>query len=888
MTKRRSILWALGFAVVIGAGVRMFQSPPAQMYLRNGLKLEREGLLPRAEEEYTRAVGCDSAMGQAWLGLARTRSRGGRFKTAEDAYRKALELLSEDRDEALLGLGWLLLLESRTADLDELAERARALGEPHVASEFAVRLLLVRIRKKTLDCENMLVRHNCLGSGGVGLAALRKRAESLPEDNPGRAELARLISDADELARRASTEAGLIGSRRGRLLQAELHLIRGNVTAAKEIAEELSHGGDKTAASAMLMLARMATESGNADEALNWVGEALTIDATNVAARFELKRVQPAMGSFESAMFDIDLEADAAVARRAPGDYTEGMLDLLKGNYAAAIAKLGNAVRRHPEWLQARMSLASAYNRAGNKTQALVEFGKIAKKEPKLISPHLALARILLDTGPMEEAIENARSALALDPNDPRALEMLAEAYIRSDRLIEGVAAFEKRIERAKTHDPSLGRMLDYFQKAAADFRKEESEIESSRDPSSQHKLERVRTKLFLNANAVGMIYLAQGDLDAAWRQFNRMRVISPTAPLTNYRQAQMLVRRGKPGEAVKLLAGALEDLRWVLERNYADSLGLKDDNTGRKEDKLTEEQRTAALRATPVVADFHAELGKIGFETKDYAAALEHSTAALKYSEVHHRAAMQVAAARRAFARKDLEGVPKALEEFAAALDGLDYQELKAKRLKLLQKRELSAEETEKLAALTEQADQARERKHAVLRQCGEYAQGDLTRAPPGMSPSDTVLFSLHTALTGVTAADAEFESGSRVLQRTMAADLSYAPPFDAAAALYTEYAQTWELGRKSYEALVTKMTGLQEELKSARGKLAERERAEDLSREEKKALGKLTEQVNRLVGLLIRLQTQLDKTKYHAKHHTELAEQYHKRYTELASGNN
>jgi len=842
--------------VAAGAvGSRLLFHDAAESCIRNGHRFELEGLLAEAEEEYVRAIGCNPSKGRAWAGIARMRWRTGRPAGAEQAYLKALELPGDGREEALIGLEWVMLAESRLTDLEKLAEHARSLRKSDVAREIAARWLEAGAREKLLEAESLLARDGLLRHGPGGPAELRAQAEKLPEQGPARAELEGFLSDAADLAERAHGEAARIKGPRGSLLQAELKVLQGKEQAAKGIAEELvTARDDRIAAAAMLMLARMAKHDGNADEALKWVGEAHARDPANAAARLELKSVRLVMRSFESAMFDIDPSHEAAGRRRTPGDYTEGLLELLKGNYSGAIAKLANAVRHYPQWLQARMSLATAYLRAGKKTQALVEFAAIAKQEPRLISPHLAMARIFLETGPLFEAFEHAHVVLSLEPRNPQALEILARAYIRSDRLTEAVVTFEKRIEAGRAYDPSLGRMLHSFEDVAE---KDES---------------------LFNVNAIGMIHLARGDFDAAWRQFDRMRAIWPTAVLTDYQQARFLVQRGEHERAAKLLTRATEGLKWILERSFADSHGVV---VGR----LTDEQRAAALRTTPVMADLLAQLGKIALDTKDYRAALDYSNRALNCNEMHVRAALQAAEAHHIFAREHLQPVPEAIKKLTAALADPATRKLKEQRRKLLRKEQLSDKEKEEFRRLTQQVWWAREQQYAILTRCCEYAGGDLGRKPAGMGSAGPVFSAFYSALSGVHFADVELGSGASVLQRILAIERMHPLLFKTAAAVYTEYANIWTLGGRAQQLLAKEMTALHEDLKADRVRLVDKKRENGLTKEEKKTFDDLTAQTNLLVGALIRLQTQLDRARHHSRRYAELADEHRQAYLDLTA---
>lgn len=681
MIKKHKIIFGLlPAAIGVVVGLSLMPPSPTKRHLQLAQKLEQSGMPAQAEDEYILATRSDPAHGQAWLGLARVVSQTGRFRPAEGAYRKALDLLDEGREEALLGLGWILREESRMADLEKLGERARSLGEPNVAREFNVWRLIADIEERILTAQSVLSYDSSTRLTADGLAGLRARVDGLPDDTPGRDEAADLLSEAEQLAREALKEAALIENPRGRLLQARLHRMMGDAATAKSIAEDLAQAGDgRVSATASLMLARMAKEDGRADDALERVSQALSTDPANIAARLELKSVRVAMRSFESAMLDIDLAPDNAPSAAALADYNRGLFDLLRKDYTGAVIMLGEVVREHPRWIQARMALATAYYRSARKAEALVEFTRIAKQEPEFISPHLTLARLQVDRGQMDEAIVHARRVLAVEPTNPQALETLAEALIGSDRLAEGVDVFGERINSGKIHDPSLQRILGIFQEAAE------------------------KDETLFNVNALAMIHFARGDMENARRQFDRMRAISQTAPLTDYQLARLHQHNGEHAEAARVLKRAIKMQQRILEDKYADSLGIEDEKnrgriTKRKRELLTPKQRDLALRSTPLMRDLYAELGAIALKTNDYHDALDHSHKALRHNETHLKAAMQVIEARTAIADKLQVEADQALDSFGATLDKLGDKHLKTQHEKLTDEREKLREKRRRL----------------------------------------------------------------------------------------------------------------------------------------------------------------------------------------------
>ena len=822
-------------AVLLVVAAGRFNSPDRR-HQRAGLRAEETGRLHQAEDEYTLATRWRPAMGPAWLGLGRVQKTMGRFTAAEASYRRALGLLAENRYEAFDGLGWILLEQSRLDDVQKLAQQAQQLGEKNAARELAARRLAAMMDERLRAFEAACRKHGSRVSLAKSFPRLRAAAKSENAGEAGQAELAKLLDEAEALCDQALAEAGQAAGPSARLLQVTLKLLKGPAPqriaeverlgltypigsaglaahargkgAAEETEKAFSHlpagsmyrsaaelaeaaelapwtqdPDSRVAAAALLALARIAGERGDTHVALNLVSGALTVDPANVAARYELKHVQLKIGSFESAMLDIDPVADSTGPAVVPADYTEGIVSLLKeigrststgrpGSFAHAIIRLRNAQQQYPDWLQPRKALAVAFYHSGKRDQALTEFTKLAEIAPDLIPVQLAMATIHLENRNAGGVIKRCRLVLAMEPGNPQALCMLSEAYLLAARLPDALSSFQQRIENARTYDPDLAGTESEFEQHAAKLDLEYQLTHSNTAAEAR----------FINASRLAMICESRKRIDDAERILKRMKVdrdgtpalgATTFAPLVEYQLGFLLARRGDVTAAIETLSEAAGKLEKLVRADLGKLLNKPDE-------AVSAEAVADALGKEPLAADFAVALGEVCADAGDLDDALQHTQKALRYQSDHLNAAARLSAIYQARARKDMDGVPAAWD---AAVEMLI-------------------------------SPTAAEEDYQAFVKLGDYAQGDNLRTPTGMAGNDLLRYLFET-LSGTAAAEAEYAEAIPAAIHASVLDPANPGWQKEVAGIYTARQAVAELRAKCYETLLQHFTTLQKALK-------------------------------------------------------------------------
>ena len=172
-----------------------------------------------------------------------------------------------------------------------------------------------------------------------------------------------------------------------------------------------------------------------AAETAGWLGLKLTVEA---------KRVLAAGQTQVASAYELYLQGRGEFARRD-----------LAGNLDEAIVHLQQALVKDPGYALAQAALGEAFwekyletkdrrwvEEARRSCKAALDFGG------SLAAPHVTLAMILNGTGQYQQAIDEAQTALQLDPANADATRALAKSYARLNRSTEAEAAYQRIIAR--------------------------------------------------------------------------------------------------------------------------------------------------------------------------------------------------------------------------------------------------------------------------------------------------------------------------------------------------------------------------------------------------------------------------------------------------------
>ncbi|GEM_PF-5620811 len=220
------------------------------------------------------------------------------------------------------------------------------------------------------------------------------------------------------------------------------------------------------------------------------------------------------------------------------------------GRSEAPIGRLRAEVRRHPDSVEARLSLGDAYMESGAHHDAYIQYAAAAELDPQTFEAIYGLARAQEALSDTEGAMKSVNRALALKQDAPDAVALKGVLLLQSGEVAEAARELEKARSLAPDNElvheylPAAYIKLDDLVKAEAAARDALKRMPDSTQAHLTLALVLVGRKKPDEAEAV----LRQG-LEAA-----------PDDPLLPLRLAELLAMQGKKlDEAVELADRAVE-----------------------------------------------------------------------------------------------------------------------------------------------------------------------------------------------------------------------------------------------------------------------------------------------------------------------------------------
>ena len=176
-------------------------------------------------------------------------------------------------------------------------------------------------------------------------------------------------------------------------------------------------------------------------------------------ARLYLGRALMEMDSLSAAENELALAAQAHT-----GDpetlYWLGVVRFLRGNAAAAIETLGEAVAVQPRFSEARFKLAEALADVGRVDEALAAYTEALRMDPyRHASAWNDMGFQYLQAGDMDEAAPALRRAIGLDPRFVEARANLGAALLSRGDLDAATVQFEAALRYEPEYQPALGNL---------------------------------------------------------------------------------------------------------------------------------------------------------------------------------------------------------------------------------------------------------------------------------------------------------------------------------------------------------------------------------------------------------------------------------------------
>lgn len=227
-------------------------------------------------------------------------------------------------------------------------------------------------------------------------------------------------------------------------------LSAGELDRAIEVLEDLPEADQVSQRELLLILAL--TRKGESDKARAMAQEIVDSHPDRSDSYHLLGGFHLAVNEFEQARaaFERALEVD-------PDDVSATLhlarLDVKQGNPAAAEARFRKLLTRLPGNLTALTALADLAEKSGAISEGVELLEQARTANPEAPQPLLTLGRYYQRTGELEKARERAEQAVRVAPGNPQAHLLLGTTLLKEQRYSEAIISLERAIEL----DPRVG-----------------------------------------------------------------------------------------------------------------------------------------------------------------------------------------------------------------------------------------------------------------------------------------------------------------------------------------------------------------------------------------------------------------------------------------------
>ena len=424
---------------------------------RRGDELASKGQYSAAAAAYQQVVDANPQDGKARFALAKAQEKAGHATAAMEEAIKAADLMPDDHAAQVNAISWML----KWSRYEDAAERSTALLQKD-PNDVEVLLLNGSARARLTDPQKGLWFTEQTWRRGETADAARARMRprvSREDDAAAEAKFRRAIElapnqfdvifgmtsylwavgrmdEGGEVLRRslaisqddplANRALGFLAETKGRLAEAEHHLKVANSTGNHESRQALIY---------------FYSRHGRAQDALALL-ESMTPAKGDDTAELQIAELE--------VMVDRRKEALARVERvlaRVPGDpralELKAALLLDAGDIANATAAARASIVADPNALGARLALARAIEKSGNREAAFSEYAALWRRDTRNGDVASEMAKLALALGRTDEALQLAGEALRLNPADRDAAITVTSARIRKGDL----AAAERTLE---------------------------------------------------------------------------------------------------------------------------------------------------------------------------------------------------------------------------------------------------------------------------------------------------------------------------------------------------------------------------------------------------------------------------------------------------------
>jgi tetratricopeptide (TPR) repeat protein len=263
------------------------------------------------------------------------------------------------------------------------------------------------------------------------------------------------------------------------------------------------------------LLGVIAIQTGQFDQAVEWIRQAIAIDPRIAGYHSHLGNALRGKGQYDEAI------AAWRVAIGLKGDFAEAYANLGNalretGQIKEAVDVCRQAVRLNPGSFEALTNLGAALQETGQSDEAIIAFRQALRINPDVAETYNNLGNALRDTKQLDEAIVEFQRAVELKPESADIHRNLGTALCNKGRFDEAIAAHRQAIRLKPDFSDAynnLGVALDGKGEYADAITAYQQCLRIQPDFPGAH----------LN---LGLIHLIRGDFRRGWPEYEwRLRV---------------------------------------------------------------------------------------------------------------------------------------------------------------------------------------------------------------------------------------------------------------------------------------------------------------------------------------------------------------------------
>lgn len=213
------------------------------------------------------------------------------------------------------------------------------------------------------------------------------------------------------------------------------------ITACREVLTTLPEHPE-----ALHLLGLIAGQAGQYQTAIDLIGHAIRIDASNAEYYNDMGRACSAISGHDQAVACYQ-RALAIQPEFSDAHNNLGCAYFTQGKLEDAVASYRRALALRPDYAPAHHNLGMAYAALGRLDEAVASYGSALALKPDYFNAHMCRANALMDRGKPEDAEASYKKAIALNPGIAVAHFNLGFAQFIQGKLDEAMACYQKALE---------------------------------------------------------------------------------------------------------------------------------------------------------------------------------------------------------------------------------------------------------------------------------------------------------------------------------------------------------------------------------------------------------------------------------------------------------